>query len=176
VTASIRATANLSGTAEVGASDPLSPSSLAAAVWNALAASYVAAGSMGEKLNAAGSGSSASDIADAVWDEALSGHATAGSTGEALADAASGGGGGGATPADVAAAVWAHASATTLQDRVLLVTKILRNKTITNPTTGQMTVYDDDGTTVLLTCQLYENAAGTQAYRGDGAERRERLT
>lgn len=94
----------------------------------------------------------------------------------ALAVDTGGGGGGGAPSAnEVAAAVWAHANAATLQERVALATKILRNKTVTDPSAGTMTVYDDDGATVLLTCALYENAAGTQPYRGDGAERRERL-
>ena len=54
--------------------------------------------------------------------------------------------------------------------------KILRNKMITNPSTGQMTIYDDDGVTPLVSGQLFEDAAGMQPYRGKGAERRERLT
>jgi len=53
--------------------------------------------------------------------------------------------------------------------------KILRNKTVTDPSTGIMTVYDDDGVTPILTAQLYEDADGTQTYRGKGGERRERL-
>ena len=52
---------------------------------------------------------------------------------------------------------------------------ILRNKQVTNPSGGLMTVYAADGTTPLLTAQLYEDAAGAVAYRGRGAERRERL-
>ena len=56
-----------------------------------------------------------------------------------------------------------------------LVQKILRNKTITNPATGLMTVYDDDGATPLFTANLYEDIAAAQLYRGQGAERRERL-
>lgn len=79
------------------------------------------------------------------------------------------------TASDVAAAVWSHANAVTLQDRVLICAKILRNKTITDPVTGVMTVYDDDGTTVLFTAQMYEGAVVGQTYRGQGAERRERL-
>lgn len=57
--------------------------------------------------------------------------------------------------------------------RLARIEKILRNKMITNPTTGVMTFYDDDGSP-LMTAQLYEDAAGTQPYRGQGAERRER--
>lgn len=56
-----------------------------------------------------------------------------------------------------------------------LMSKILRNKSVTNPNTGQMTVYDDDGVTPLLVANLYEDSAGATPYRGKGAERRERL-
>lgn len=41
--------------------------------------------------------------------------------------------------------------------------------------TGIMTLYGDDGVTPIMTAQLYEDVAGTQTYRGQGAERRERL-
>lgn len=45
--------------------------------------------------------------------------------------------------------------------------------------TGQISVgtgnAPDDGITPLLTAQLYENILGSQTYRGQGAERRERL-
>ncbi len=75
-----------------------------------------------------------------------------------------------------AVAVWTHASALSLIAKQALLEKLLRNKTITDPTTGVMTFYDDDGTTVLFTCNIYENAAGTQAYRGQGVERKERLS
>lgn len=56
-----------------------------------------------------------------------------------------------------------------------LIEKLLRNKQITNPATGKMTVYDDDGTTVLVEGNLYQDAAGVTPYAGAGAERRERL-
>lgn len=59
---------------------------------------------------------------------------------------------------------------------VALIAKILRNKTVTDPATGVMTVYDDDSTTPLFTCNVFEDAAGTQAYRDLGADRRNRLT
>lgn len=75
----------------------------------------------------------------------------------------------------VAPAVWAHSSGVAITDRVTVAATILRNKTVTDPATGIMTVFADDGTTPLLTATLYENAAGTQAYRGQGSERRERL-
>lgn len=66
-------------------------------------------------------------------------------------------------------AVWANATGAMLA-------KLSRNKMITDPSTGTLTIYADDGVTPLLTGSLYEDAAGTQPYRGKGAERRERLT
>lgn len=59
--------------------------------------------------------------------------------------------------------------------RLTLIEKLLRNKFITDPDTGVATLFDDDGTTALLTSQLSEDAAGTQSYRGQGSERRERF-
>jgi hypothetical protein len=59
--------------------------------------------------------------------------------------------------------------------RLARIEKLMRNKMVTDPTSGIMTFYDDDGTP-LMTAQLYEDAAGTQTYRGQGAERRERAT
>ena len=76
---------------------------------------------------------------------------------------------------DVANAVWSHATATDLLDKVTVAEAILRNKSITDPVTGVMTVYDTDGVTPLLTAQMYEGISTAQTYRGQGAERRERL-
>lgn len=89
-----------------------------------------------------------------------------------------GGGGGGSahTAVEVAAAVWSHATAVTLATRVQLAERILRNKTVTDPASGTMTVYADDGVTPLLVCQVFEDVAGAQPYRGAGANRRDRLT
>lgn len=112
----------------------LSTANVGAAVWQALAASFNSPGTMGEKLNDAGSAAN-------PWTEDLSGPQTAGTAGYMLK----------------------------------IVQQILRNKQITDPDTGVMTVYDDDGTTVLFTANLKEDAAGTQSYRGQGADRRERL-
>ena len=53
--------------------------------------------------------------------------------------------------------------------------KILRNKTVTDPATGIMTIYDTDDVTVLHVAQLYEDEGELQTYRGQGAEVRERL-
>jgi len=54
--------------------------------------------------------------------------------------------------------------------------KVLRNKMVTNPATGDIIVYEDDGTTPFLSASLFEDADATQPYRGEGADRRERLT
>lgn len=59
--------------------------------------------------------------------------------------------------------------------RLTLIEKFLRNKMTTDPTTGVMTFFDNDGSP-LMSAQLYEDVAGVQPYRGQGAQRRERLT
>lgn len=53
--------------------------------------------------------------------------------------------------------------------------KILRNKAVTSPTTGKMTIYDDDGVTPFLSGDIFEDEDGTIPYKRDGIERRERL-
>jgi hypothetical protein len=47
---------------------------------------------------------------------------------------------------------------------------------ITDPVAGTITIFDDDGVTVLLQANIFQDAAGTIPYAGQGAERRERLT
>lgn len=54
-------------------------------------------------------------------------------------------------------------------------TKVFVNKMITDPSTGQMIIYDDDDNTILLSGDIWEDVAGTQEYRGKGIERRDRL-
>lgn len=80
------------------------------------------------------------------------------------------------TAADNAVAVWAELLRGTdsASDMVVLIERLLRNKLITDPTTGIATLYDDAGTTPLLQAQLYEGTGTGQTYRGQGAERRER--
>jgi hypothetical protein len=75
----------------------------------------------------------------------------------------------------IADAVWSHATALDFADKMLICSRILRNKTVTDPVTGVMTVYADDGTTPYLTAQLHEDVSETQTYRGQGAEVRARL-
>ena len=60
--------------------------------------------------------------------------------------------------------------------RVTLIEAILRNKMITDPVTGILTIRNDTDTADLLTAQLYEDAGETQTYQGLGAEVRLRLT
>lgn len=112
----------------------LTTANVGQAVWSALASANNDAGTMGEKLNDAGSAAN-------PWTEDLSGAQAAGTAGWMLK----------------------------------IIQQILRNKTVTDPTTGVMTVYDDDGTTVLFTANLKEDAAETTAYRGQGAEVRGKL-
>ncbi len=57
-----------------------------------------------------------------------------------------------------------------------LARKFQQNRLETDPVTGIMTLYDDDDTTVLLTGPLFEDVLAAQTYRGQGAERRNRLT
>jgi hypothetical protein len=59
--------------------------------------------------------------------------------------------------------------------RLTRIEKWLRNKRVTDPVTGKQTVFDDDGSTILGEGDLFEDAAGSQPYRGQGAERAERL-
>jgi hypothetical protein len=84
------------------------------------------------------------------------------------------------TAEQVATAVWTrdpddHTSLTSMGGLLRMVGILGRNKTVTDPSAGTFTVYADDGTTVLFTADLFEDAAGTQPYRGQGAERRDGL-
>lgn len=65
---------------------------------------------------------------------------------------------------------------TTMAAKQLIIEKILRNRTETNPITGVMTVYDDDNVTPLFTASLFEDVGGATAYTGAGADRRNRLS
>lgn len=98
-----RLTANALETAPSGG---LNAGQVAAAVWDAVAASYDDASSMGALLNDAGAGASAETIANAVWDEVLhTDHEVSGSA-SVLLQAASA-----PSAADVADAVWDEAIA-----------------------------------------------------------------
>jgi len=63
-----------------------------------------------------------------------------------------------------------------VEQRLILLEKIQKNRLETNPTTGVITIYDDDDVTPLITANIYEDIAATQPYRGQGVDRRDRLT
>ena len=54
--------------------------------------------------------------------------------------------------------------------------KLLRNRQVVDPSTGLMTVYDDDDVTPIYTGSVYEDALAATAYRASGIDRREKLT
>ena len=64
----------------------------------------------------------------------------------------------------------------TMLTRQVLIEKILRNRLETDPVTGVMTLYDDDNVTPLISGTIFEDIAQAQAYRGQGIDRRNRLT
>jgi hypothetical protein len=57
----------------------------------------------------------------------------------------------------------------------VLARKALYNRMHTDPVTGKITVYDDDDVAKVAEGDLWEDVDGTQAYRGDGADRRDKL-
>ena len=88
--------------------------------------------------------------------------------------------GGRPTADDIAQAVWGSPKLINTEDGTMavalrLVEAILRNRQVTDPSTGTVTVYDDDNATDLLMADLFADAAGTTPYDGSGAERRDRL-
>jgi hypothetical protein len=144
ITTSITATGYM--TADIGGEgDAVTPASVAAAVWEAVASAYNSPGTMGNKLNSAGG------AAD-PWGTSLPGTYSSGTAGYILGT--------------LSGSTYAQAQ---------LILKILRNKTVTDPDTGIMTVYEDDGATVLYTGAIFSDVAGTQTYSGGGINRRDRL-
>jgi len=69
------------------------------------------------------------------------------------------------------------ANAVSSDTRLVLIEKLLRNRTETNPTTGIMTVFDDDNTTPLLAANIFEDVAGTSSYDSSSTrvDRRDKL-
>jgi hypothetical protein len=62
----------------------------------------------------------------------------------------------------------------TLTTEVLKTRQHATNKLVTDPVTGIAQLFDDAGNP-LEASQMYEDAAGSQTYRGQGAERREKF-
>ena len=61
-------------------------------------------------------------------------------------------------------------------DELSLILKILRNRQELNPSTGKFTLYDDDGTTVLMESNAWADADGTIPYSGGILARLDALT
>jgi hypothetical protein len=64
---------------------------------------------------------------------------------------------------------------TAQDERLLLIEQILRNRRLTDQADGKLKILTDDDLAVLLEGLAFEDAAGTQAYRGRGVERVNRL-
>lgn len=82
------------------------------------------------------------------------------------------------SPQSLASAVWEelhadHDDPATYGGAVRFLYHLAHHKVVTDPTAGTITVYDDDGSTVLFVADLFEDDAGSQPYRGSGAERRD---
>jgi hypothetical protein len=67
-------------------------------------------------------------------------------------------------------------SITTTDEGVIRIEKFLRNRQVTNRSTGKLEQYDDTNTLIEFEATIWENEAGTTAYDGDAAIiRRDRL-
>ena len=62
-----------------------------------------------------------------------------------------------------------------MQERMERVETIVRNRVITNPTTGMLTVHDD-ADVAKYEAPIYEDAGGGTPYSGGAINRRDRLT
>lgn len=72
------------------------------------------------------------------------------------------------SPQSLASAVWATAQGEFLY-------AVAHNRVVTDPAAGTYTVYAADDVTVAYVADLWQDAAGTTAYAGSGADRRDRL-
>lgn len=82
------------------------------------------------------------------------------------------------SPQNLAQAVWGALSSgfddlTTMGGQARFMYLLAHHKVVTDPAAGTITVYAEDGSTVLYVADLYENTSGSQAYRGQGADRRD---
>jgi len=83
------------------------------------------------------------------------------------------------SPDDITQAIWNRQAQEmapgSIGEMLALAAKLLRNRTVTDPSAGTMTVYEDNDADVLLTADIFEDAAGQVAYSGSGVNRRDRL-
>jgi len=63
----------------------------------------------------------------------------------------------------------------TIQLDLAIVSKIARNKKITDEDTGILTIYEDNGVDVWFEAPIYESKDTSQPYQGRGMQRQERL-
>lgn len=76
-----------------------------------------------------------------------------------------------------ASQTWLTANGADALTKIQVQDKLLKNKTVTDPVSGIMTVYDDDDATPLFTANIWENVAGTTAYSsGSAINRKDRFT
>jgi hypothetical protein len=132
-------------------------------------ATIMGIGYMYADITSAGDVLTAAAVAAAVWDEVLANHLTPGSTGAALNASGSAG--------DPWITTLPGAYTPTQAGGILyIIRQILKNKQKTDPATGIMTIYADDGTTVLLTANAFNDADGLIPYDGSaGINRRDDL-
>ncbi len=121
-------------------------------------------------ITTAGAALTAAAIAAAVWDEPLASHTDPGSAGAALAAAGSAG-----DPwSTVLPGSYSGSQAGALFYQGY---QLARNRVVTDPSTGVMTVYADDNTTTLFTANIYNDASGLAPYDGTGGiNRKDRMT
>lgn len=136
-----------------------------------LDATIAAFGDMSIDIVVTGTGLTTANVAQAVWSAVAAANNDSGTMGAKLNSAASGG----VDLNALADAVWDHADAVSVSTKLALLEKILRNKSITDPATGEFVLYDDNGVTELFRVPLWQDADGTVPYQGQGAERKERL-
>lgn len=83
------------------------------------------------------------------------------------------------SPDDITQAIWNRQAQEmapgSIGEMLALAAKLLRNKTVTDPDTGVMTVYADDGDDVLLAADIFADVDGVVPYDGNGVNRRERF-
>lgn len=185
----LQAAADLSGSGTAGGSTLTALGELLASLTGsgtATGSTLTALGALAAELNVTGTGLSTANVGEAVWGALAASNNTTGTMGQKL-NAAGGAADPltNAVPGSYAPGTAGYVLGTNLDDTIssrasatvqTIIEKILRNKTITDPVGGTITVYDDDNTTILFTANIFEDAAGTTPYQGQGAERKDRLS